>query len=143
MGLTRLSHHRPEVTPEVRVIDAVTMMSEKVVGAIAVTVARKVVGIFTERDLMRRVVAAGRDPATTAISEVMTHPVETVQDATSVREAAAIMLSHHIRHLAIVDAAGDFLGLVAQRHLLYDLMTKLELKVDDLQNYLMIDGPGG
>jgi CBS domain-containing protein len=143
MGLTRLSHKRPEVTPEVRVIDAVAVMSENVVGAIAVTVERKVVGIFTERDLMRRVVAAGRDPANTLISEVMTHPVETIQDATSVREAAAIMLSHHIRHLAIVDAAGDFLGLVAQRHLLYDLMGELELKVDDLQGYLMIDGPGG
>jgi CBS domain-containing protein len=143
MGLTRLSHKRPEVTPEVRVIDAVALMSEKVVGAIAVTVERKVVGIFTERDLMRRVVAAGRDPATTAIGEVMTHPVETVADSTSVREAAAIMLSRHIRHLAIVDAAGDFLGLVAQRHLLYNLMSELELKVDDLQGYLMIDGPGG
>jgi CBS domain-containing protein len=143
MGLTRLSHKRPEVTPEVRVIDAVTLMSEKVVGAIAVTVERKVVGIFTERDLMRRVVAAGRDPATTAISEVMTHPVETVADSTSVREAAAIMLSRHIRHLAIVDAAGDFLGLVAQRHLLYNLMSELELKVDDLQGFIMIDGPGG
>lgn len=143
MGLTRLSHKRPEVTPEVRVIDAVALMSEKVVGAIAVTVERKVVGIFTERDLMRRVVAAGLDPATTPIGEVMTHPVETVADSTSVREAAAIMLSRHIRHLAIVNAAGDFLGLVAQRHLLYNLMSELELKVDDLQGYLMIDGPGG
>jgi CBS domain-containing protein len=143
MGLLRLTHQRPEVTPDERVIDAVRVMAKAEIGAIAVTTGRKIVGIFTERDLMRRVVAEGRDLATTTIKEVMTRPVETVLDSTLVGEAAAIMRARHIRHLAIVNGAGDFVGLVAQRHLLYDLMSELELKVDNLEGYLMADGPGG
>jgi CBS domain-containing protein len=143
MGLLRLTHQRPEVTPDDRVSDAVRVMAKAEVGAIAVTTGRRIVGIFTERDVMRRVVAEGRDPATTTIKEVMTRPVETVVDSTSVGEAAAIMRARHIRHLAIVNGAGDFVGLVAQRHLLYDLMSELELKVDNLEGYLMADGPGG
>jgi CBS domain-containing protein len=143
MGLLRLTHLRPEVTPETRVMDAVRVMADAQVGAIGVTKGRKIVGIFSERDLMRRVVAEGRDLETTTIQEVMTRPVETVVDSTSVGEAAAIMRARHIRHLAIINGAGDFVGLVAQRHLLYDLMGELELKVDNLEGYLMADGPGG
>jgi CBS domain-containing protein len=143
MGLLRLTHRRPEVTPETRVMDAVRVMADAQVGAIAVTKGRKIVGIFSERDLMRRVVAEGKDPGTTTIQEVMTRPVETVVDSTSVGEAAAIMRARHIRHLAIINGEGDFVGLVAQRHLLYDLMSELELKVDNLEGYLMADGPGG
>jgi CBS domain-containing protein len=143
MGLLRLTHRRPEVAPDTRVMDAVRVMADAQVGAIAVTKGRKIVGIFTERDLMRRVVAEGLDPQATVIQEVMTRPVETVVDSTSVGEAAAIMRARHIRHLAIINGAGDFVGLVAQRHLLYDLMSELELKVDNLEGYLMADGPGG
>jgi CBS domain-containing protein len=143
MGLLRLTHRRPELTPDDRVIDAVQVMTSAGVGAAAVTVGRKIIGIFTERDVMRRVVAEGRDLHTTTIKEVMTRPVETVVDSTSVGEAAAIMRDRHIRHLAIINGSGDFVGLVAQRHILYDLMSELELKVDNLEGYLMADGPGG
>jgi CBS domain-containing protein len=143
MGLLRLTHLRPEVTPDVTVLQTVKVMTDAEIGAIAVKDGRKIVGIFTERDLMRRVVARGRDPATTLIKEVMTTDVETVFDATSVAKAAALMRARRIRHLVILDANGDYVGMLAQRHLLYDLMSELELKVDDLAGYLMADGPGG
>jgi CBS domain-containing protein len=124
-------------------MEAVRLMAAAKVGAIAVTSDRRIVGVFTERDLMRRVVSAERDPRTTGIAEVMTSPVETVHDSTSVAEAAAIMHARHIRHLAIVDGKGHFLGLVAQRYLLYDLLSDLEVKVDSLEGFIMADGPGG
>jgi hypothetical protein len=53
------------------------------------------------------------------------------------------MRARHIRHLAVVDGAGHFLGLVAQRYLLYDQMSDLEVKVDSLEGFIMADGPGG
>jgi CBS domain-containing protein len=143
MGLMRLAQETPEVSPDVSVKEAVRIMTEAQVGALAVISGRKIVGIFTERDLMKRVVHAERDPATTPIREVMSRPVETVPNSTSVAEAAAIMRERHIRHLAVVDQFGDLLGLVAQRYLLYDLMNDLELKVDSLEGYIMADGPGG
>jgi len=143
MGLLRLAQKTPEVSPATWVIEAVRLMTSYRVGAIAVTAGPRIVGIFTERDLMRRVVSDGRDPSATHIAEVMTTPVQTVPDAMSVSEAVSLMRQQHIRHLAIVDSTGDLRGIVAQRYLLYDLMDALERKVDDLHGYIMADGAGG
>lgn len=143
MGLLRLAQETPEVSPATTVMEAVTIMTTKRVGAIAVTRGRKIVGVFTERDLMRRVVFERMDPATTLVRDVMTSPVQTVPDSMSVAEAAALMRDEHIRHLAIVDGDGDLLGIVGLRYLLYDFLAELELKVDGLHSYIMADGPGG
>jgi CBS domain-containing protein len=147
MGLLRLAQETPAVSPDTPVLDAVGLMAKGRVGAIVVTsaqdIGRKVVGVFTERDLMRRVVNERRDPATTRISEVMTSPVQTVADETSVEEAVSLMRQHHIRHLVITDERGALQGIVAQRYLLYELMGDLELKVNGLHSYIMADGPGG
>jgi CBS domain-containing protein len=143
MGLLRLTHVRPEVAAETMVLEAVRVMAESNIGAVAVTNGKKVAGVFTERDLMKRVVALGRDPGTTPLREVMTRDVVSVADSTPPAKAAAIMRSHRMRHLVIVDDNGDYLGLLAQRHILYDLMSELALKVNDLTGYLMADGPGG
>jgi CBS domain-containing protein len=147
MGLLQLAQETPEVLPDTLVLDAVALMAKGRVGAIVVTspedIGRRVVGVFTERDLMRRVVNERRDPATTRIADVMSSPVWTVLDETSVAEAASLMYQHHIRHLVIVDEHGTLQGIVAQRYLLYDLMGDLERKVSGLHSYIMADGPGG
>ena len=143
MGLLRLTHVRPEVTPDVTVRETARIMSEAEIGAIAVKRGRQIVGVFTERDLMQRVVAAGRDPDTTAVGDVMTADVVKVLETTSVAAAVAAMRARRIRHLVIVDAGGNYLGMLAQRHLLYDLMNDLAMKVGDLTGYVMADGPGG
>ena len=143
MGLIRLARAPLEVSPTASVLDAIRTMTEGQVGAIAVTQGRKVLGVFTERDLMRRVVYEGKDPERTPITEAMSSPAVTVSTTTSVAEAATIMKSRHIRHLAVVDGRGDLVGMVALRYLLYDMMEQLELKVDDLHGYMMADGPGG
>jgi len=145
MGLLRLAQAQEavEVSREVTVIEAVQLMTKAHVGAIAITFERRIVGIFTERDLMKRVVFERRNPDTTPIGEVMTSPVQTVSDSTSVAAAAAIMRDRHIRHLAIIDARGHFEGMIAQRYVLYELMNDLEMKVDDLEGYVMADGIGG
>jgi CBS domain-containing protein len=145
MGLLRLveAQETVEVAPDAPVMEAVRRMTEAEVGAIAVTEGGRIVGIFTERDLMNRVVAARRDPEATAMSDVMTSPVELVSGATSIAEAATVMRARHIRHLAVVDAHGHLLGLVAQRWLLDALLSDLEVKVDSLEGFIMADGPGG
>ncbi|MEO5768625.1 MAG: CBS domain-containing protein [Polyangia bacterium] len=147
MGLLRLAQETPQVSPDTSVMAAVRVMTAAGVGAIAVTTGGKsdgkIMGVFTERDLMQRVVHEGRSSDSTLIREVMTTPVRTVPDATSVSEAAALMRRHQFRHLAIVDANGAYLGMVALRHLLYDLMDDLERKVGGLESFVMIDGPGG
>lgn len=147
MGLLRLAQETPQVSPDTSVMAAVRVMTAAGVGALAVTTGGrsdgKIVGVFTERDLMRRVVHERKDLETTMVREAMTSPVRTVFDDVSVAEAVALMRRHRFRHLAIVDSNGGYLGMVAQRHLLYDLMDDLERKVHGLESYIMIDGPGG
>ena len=143
MGLLRLSHERPEVTPDVSVRETVRIMAESHIGAIAVRKGATIVGVFSERDLMKSVVAAGRDPVTTRVGDVMNNEIVTVHDSDSVESAAVAMRSQHVRHAVIVDQAGNYLALLSERHLLYDAMNSLEARVGDLTGYIMADGPGG
>src|SRR5262249_1346637 len=121
MGLLKLANETAEIGPDALVMDAVRLMFERKVGALAVTEGRRCVGIFTERDLLRRVIHAGKDPAVTHVQEVMTSPVVSVTDHTSIAEAAGIMRENNFRHLAIVDRRGQLEGIVALRYLLYEL----------------------
>lgn len=143
MALLRLTHSRPEVPPEASVRETVRIMAEAQISAIAVREGTVLLGIFTERDLARRIVAKGRDPDLTPISQVMSTDLVTVTDATPVATAAATMRTRGVRHLVVIDAHGSYLGIVAQRHVLYELMSDLAGKVADLTGYFMTDGPGG
>ncbi len=143
MGLLQHGEATPLMAPEASVIEAVRLMTDRNVGSIAVVEGRRCVGIFTERDLMRRVVFAGRRPETTALRDVMSRPVVSVADDMSVAKAAALMRQHHIRHLAVVDAGGELLGVVALRYLLYAMLDDLDAKANELEGYLMADAPGG
>ena len=143
MSLERLIQQRPAVDPLTSVEEAVRLMTVNAVGAVPVTKGGKLLGIFTERDLMSRVVMSRKDPITTPVSAVMTSPVLTIEATATVEEAAAMMQSRHIRHLAIVDDNGELKGLVALRYLLFEKLGGLERKVDDLEAFIMTDGPGG
>ncbi|HXJ19230.1 MAG TPA: CBS domain-containing protein [Polyangia bacterium] len=143
MGLLRLTHERPEVTADVSVRETARIMAESHIGAIAVRKGAAIVGVFSERDLTKRVVAEGRDPATTRVGDVVNSEIVKVYDSDSVESAASAMRQYHVRHAVIVDQAGNYLALLSERHLLYDVMNALEAKVGDLTGYIMADGPGG
>ena len=143
MGLARLGKLPLKVLPRTSVAEAVRSMVERKVGALVVMEGPNLLGVFTERDLMTRVVAPGKDPAVTPIAEVMTRHVFVVPDETSVLKAATLMRTNNIRNLPVVGADGTLVSLVALRYLLYDLMDDLETKVIDLEGYLMEDSKGG
>ena len=85
----------------------------------------------------------GKNPATTTVREVMSAPVQGVSSNAPIEEAAERMRQHHIRHLAVFDDDGELRGLLSQRRLLADLLGGLERKVNDLEAFIMTDGPGG
>ena len=142
MGLKALCKKTPETSADLTVQAAVHIITEAKAGVIAIMEGRKIIGIFTERDLLRRVVAQGKDPRTLPLREAMTSPVMSVLDSTPVAKAAALMRRHHIRHLAVLDDKGNLEGIVALRYLLYALMDELGNKVGNLYGYLMVDGAG-
>jgi CBS domain-containing protein len=131
------------VDPGTSVIDAVDVMARDRVGAVAVVEGGVLRGIFTERDVMLRVVKPGRSPQTTLVREVMTSPVKTVTGATSADKAINVMLVGHLRHLPMLGAGGEVLGLLSIRALLEDKVHDLSRAVSSLEQYLANDGPGG
>ena len=83
------------------------------IGAIVVLEGGKLAGIFTERDVLRRVVAEQRDPSTTTVAEVMTTTVTTVKPDTDLDEVSAIMQQKKVRHLPVCDIAGRLHGMIS------------------------------
>ena len=131
------------VSPETPVIDAVKLMNDRRVGAVAVTRAKKLAGIFTERDLMIRVVLEGRDPKKTPVSDVMTENCTAAKKDMSMGDALKIMSEHHFRHLPVVDDHDQVLGLLSIRNLLHIRVDKLSQELDSVVAFFTADGIGG
>jgi CBS domain-containing protein len=98
------------------VLEAVRLMNERNVGAVAVLRDGDLAGIFSERDLLRRVVAAGRSPGLTPVAEVMTANPRTVPPAESVENCLFLMKEYGFRHLPVCEN-GRVKGLVSLRDL--------------------------
>jgi CBS domain-containing protein len=95
------------------VAEAVAVMVERRIGAVLIRNEDGLVdGIFTERDLLTRVVHAGRDPKTTPISLVMTRDVRFVSPGTTVEAALSLMTVNRHRHLLVIDGPRVY-GLVS------------------------------
>jgi signal-transduction protein with cAMP-binding, CBS, and nucleotidyltransferase domain len=106
------------VKPEATIAEAAEVMNRKGVGAIVVRTGNgPVEGIFTERDLLRRVVAAGVDPKSTRMEQVMTANVRTISAKTTVEEALRLMVGQRYRHLLVQDGA-NVSGLISVRDLM-------------------------
>ena len=104
--LARKGSNVISVKPGETVLKAAELMSERGIGGLVVTEGGRLVGIFTERDILRRVVAQRRDPATTKVADVMTTPVTACGPDTPVDECAAMMTGKRIRHLPVVADRG-------------------------------------
>lgn len=111
--LSRKGSQVHAVAPDTTVLHAVDVMNRERIGDVLVQKSDRLTGIFAERDLLRRVVAEQRDPAKTAVSEVMTSDIVCGQPATSLQEARAVMRNHRVRHLPILSDQGELLGLVS------------------------------
>ncbi|HEX3314090.1 MAG TPA: CBS domain-containing protein [Gemmataceae bacterium] len=95
------------------VLDAAVLMNDNKIGALVVIDHGQVVGIFTERDVLRRVVAERRDPADAMVEEVMTADVVCCEPRTSLDEASSVMKQRRIRHLPVCGPNNSLAGLVS------------------------------
>jgi CBS domain-containing protein len=94
------------------VAEAVSEMNEKGVGALLVLDGRKPVGIFTERDVLRRIVDPDKDPAMVRVGDVMTRQLVTISIDTRVAEAMSLMTERRFRHLPVLDG-GEVVGMLS------------------------------
>jgi CBS domain-containing protein len=104
-------------SPDTTVSEAAKLMAERRVGAIMVVERQGLVGIFTERDVVLRVIACDRDVRTTTLADVMTSAPQTIDPEKSFGYALLIMHEHGFRHVPVVEH-GKLIGIVSARHAL-------------------------
>lgn len=131
------------VSPDATVLEAVNVMLEHKVGAVIVLDDGRARGVFTERDVMAKIVALGRDPAKTKVASVMTSPVLHIDSRADAAEALELMLERHIRHLPVVDADQRVIGTLSMRHLMREQIDKLQDRARSLENYIGTEGIAG
>jgi len=123
------------VLPDDSVLSAANLMNERAIGGVLVVAAGELRGIFTERDVLRRVVAQGRDPAAIRVADVMTTSVMTCGPDTSLDQCAALMTAHRIRHLPVVESAG-LAGVVTIGDVLAFQVTEQQATIQYMNNYV-------
>lgn len=113
----------------VTVEKAADQMVERGVGCILVRKEDKVVGIITERDIVRRVVAKKKEPSKTLVEEIMSKPVIVVRDEVTLEDAAEIMAKNGIRRLPVIDKRNSLVGIITASDLAKALAIKFEMQV--------------
>jgi CBS domain-containing protein len=126
--------HKVEKSSTVR--DAAVKMNEHKVGALVVMEGARIAGVFTERDVLRRIVAEGRDPATTSVGEVMTVDVVCCREETKLDEARSVFKNRRIRHLPVVNERRELVGMISIGDLNAFESTDQEMTIQSLQEYL-------
>ncbi len=123
------------VSPEATVRQAVREMNDKGVGALLVVEEGCPVGIFTERDVLRRVVDEGRNPASTQVADVMTADVLVVEPTTPVEQVMATMTERRIRHLPVVED-GKLVGIVSIGDMTRWVSQNQEAHIQQMTDYI-------
>jgi CBS domain-containing protein len=117
---------------------AIRTMLERHVGAVAIIDEnQRIAGIFTERDVLRRLSLAESDARKLPIREVMTTPVEMATAVTTPSEALATMVERHYRHLPIVDEDGRLLGMLSIRNVLEAQIDILTSQLDQARSVVL------
>jgi CBS domain-containing protein len=129
------------VAGEATTFEALETMQRSNVGALVVTDGVETVGIFTERDFLRRVVLQGRDPKVTRVREVMSARLVCIDPGRPVEDCMAIMTQERIRHLPVLDG-GRLAGLVSIGDLVKHLSAERHVEVRYLTDYITGKYPG-
>ncbi|MCC6681784.1 MAG: CBS domain-containing protein [Phycisphaeraceae bacterium] len=124
------------IRPHATVLEAAARMNEHQVGALVVQENERVVGMFTERDVLRRVVAERRDPAETTVDLVMTRDVICCRDSSDIDEARSLLMQKRIRHLPVLDDDDRLVGLISIGDLNAWQLDGHEIKIQHLEAYI-------
>jgi CBS domain-containing protein len=124
------------IQPTATVLEAARLMNDRGVGGVVVVdEANSLLGIFTERDILRRVVAVGLPPESTKVADVFTRDIVTCTPDMNVEEIGSIMSTRRVRHLPVVDVRGLH-GVVTIGDLLAHRLSDQETTIQHLNSYV-------
>lgn len=122
-------------SPDQTVLEAAQLMNSRGIGAVVVTEKEEIRGIFTERDVLRRIVAEAREPSTTRLRDVMTTSLATTATEMTVDECAELMTRRRIRHLPVI-RNGQLAGVVTIGDLLAYQLSEQATTIAHLNSYV-------
>ena len=128
--------HMVTISAQATVFTAATLMNDHKIGSLLVLDEGRLVGILTERDILKRVVADQRDPNTARVGEVMTSDVICCRLNTDLEEASSVMKNRRIRHLPVIAEEGGVIGLVSIGDLNAYQVDHQERTIHLLQGYI-------
>ena len=138
-NLSSILKHRSPVLhtfpPDATVADAIHVMASEQIGIVPILKDGYLLGVFSERDLLRRVIARQRPLENTPLRKVMT-PNPVTSTASDSRQSAILKMQHKgCRHLPIL-ANGILIDMLSMRDLLYAELKERDVRIQDLQNYI-------
>jgi CBS domain-containing protein len=116
-------------------LQAITSMAERGVGALLVMEGPKLLGIISERDYARRIILQGRRSADTRVEEVMTSDVIAVSVDMTVEQGLALMTERHFRHLPVIEN-GRVVGVVSIGDLVKEVIKDQQFEIEELRRYV-------
>jgi len=123
------------ITASESVYDAIKLMAEKQIGALVVTDGDSIAGIITERDYARKVVLMDRSSKATPVRGIMTQAVRFVRPDQSSDECMALMTTHRMRHLPVLDQE-RLVGMISIGDLVENIIEEQEFTIKQLEHYI-------
>ena len=128
-------HRLVTAPPTASVLEVIRIMTEARVGAIPIVEGKRILGIFSERDLMTRVVVKGLDAAETKVADVMTREVLTAEGEDTRSECLERMRGARCRHLPVLEG-GKLIAMLSMRDLLRDEIEEQHEEIEGLRAYI-------
>ena len=126
------------IRPDVPVLEALKLLSERGVGAVLVIDGSRVAGIVSERDYTRKVELKGKSASTTPVSEIMTKEVICVTPEQTNEECMALMTGKRLRHLPVIEN-GKVVGILSIGDLVKEVISEQKFIIEQLEHYISGD----
>jgi CBS domain-containing protein len=117
------------------VFEALTVMADHDIGALAVLEDGQLVGMFSERDYARKVILHGKSSKELRVADIMSKPVLTVRPPETVRDCMSLMTENHIRHLPVVEGSG-VIGMISIGDVVKSLLSEQAFTIEQLEHYI-------
>lgn len=124
------------IGPQETVKSALDLMVERDIGAVLVVEGKKLIGIFTERDCVRKVTAQGLAPQDISVQKVMTARVRFVTQDMEVAQGLALMTERFFRHLPVLDEEQNIIGIVSIGDLVKAKISEQDFIIEQLERYI-------
>lgn len=123
------------IPPSATVLEAISLMADKGIGALVVTEGEQVVGIISERDYARKVVLMERSSNIAEVRDIMSADVMSVSPSQTNEDCMNLMTDNRLRHLPVIDN-GRLLGLISIGDLVKDIMSEQKGMIRELEQYI-------